>query len=391
MTDRQKLDHPFSYYDFFGYLFPGLLLAVYIYWFCSILCVGPPNPKTCDGPQSLTALTELIYKTLFQSENPNLFSSGIVLVLAVVLCYVFGHIVAAAGSIAFDRVLVNGVLEYPVTHLLKLEYSRDSISRDSYKITIQFLFLFMAAPWLFRSSDAWRDKIYFWSSICVISLIGLRMLTTLLRELFHKTKDFVKNKYPTSPPPRFYYQICKLLRSIRAFCIRPVVMLLAFPATAVMVVLRRLFRLEGFSDDFVDKYEKCFYSDFHISSKSCRTENHWLPLWTIYLKSATGAAVIRNWINLYAFARNVAAVSFLACGYANWWMWYHPKVWNEGVYFFIKLSLCVGVICTVRYWQLYFTYYSKNTIRAYYLISLMHSKEGPQQGDAEPPDKHCGS
>lgn len=370
MVDTDKLNHPFGYYDFFGYLFPGALLGAYAYWFHAITEWHPPLVFQGE-PHSLIAVVHSVERLIAIRTEQNAVSIGVVLGVLLTLFYVIGHLTAAFSSILFDRIIMLGVLRYPTEHLLGIERSgytgrsevRSRMSTASYKLTMAAVLIFLSTPLLRHYGEV--ERFYQLSFAAVCALIGTRVFTGFARESYHTTK---RRHTIFSRSNRIWRAMIALLLWLREYCVCVPLELVALPIDAIVGVLFRILHLRRFSPEFVAKYGDRYRKEFDLDYTKAGTENHWLPLLLIYQRDHYYAAVVRHWVNLYGFARNAAGVSFAACFYANWWLWGHPHLKIVGSHSFVKVTLAAGLIFSIRYWQLFYSFYTKNVLRCFVLL-----------------------
>ena len=100
--------NPFSFYDFLGYLFPGLV-AMMLLTYCVIQGVSSPIEQYF----SITTFTNMF------SENPNMkwWESTVVII---VLAYISGHVIAYLSSTSVEY-FANRIFGYPSYYLLHPE------------------------------------------------------------------------------------------------------------------------------------------------------------------------------------------------------------------------------------------------------------------------------
>ena len=114
---------PFDLYDFFGYLFPGVIFSTSILIFYNQLHPGFYN-KWFSYPTN-------------EFEIPFIVGLGFV-VAAIVVLYSLGHVIATLSHIIIDRVLIDGIEGYPINFLLDIP----RISREYSEATFKYLFAF---------------------------------------------------------------------------------------------------------------------------------------------------------------------------------------------------------------------------------------------------------
>ena len=104
----KTLQSPFTLYDFFGYLFPGITFGL----------LSLPCPHFRD-------ICSSFYSSLsFMGHNSNILFFGAVII---VTGYIAGHVVAALSSLLLERFIVEKFLKYPANNLFFREPSKKPI------------------------------------------------------------------------------------------------------------------------------------------------------------------------------------------------------------------------------------------------------------------------
>lgn len=115
IKDIKRVDIPFTLYDFFGYLLPGLTFGALsflsfdlpkMFGYTSDMLLGtkPTTPSLL-----LFAIIKLFDKSPF-----------FISVLAIVISYVLGHIISSLSSLLFERFIVRGLISYPADNMFQL-------------------------------------------------------------------------------------------------------------------------------------------------------------------------------------------------------------------------------------------------------------------------------
>lgn len=91
---------PFSFFDFFGYLFPGFIFTISIIW---LLIPNDPMTKIINF---FNLTKDFMYLSLFAT---------------FIIIYGIGHIVSSFGSYLFEGMLIGKWLGYPSKNLFKDE------------------------------------------------------------------------------------------------------------------------------------------------------------------------------------------------------------------------------------------------------------------------------
>lgn len=120
ISQFRKVKIPFTLYDLFGYLLPGITFgSLFIFSY--------------DAPKAFDLIKENIADSSFRQDHTYLLndlsellhqSPFLISVLGLLLAYIVGHILAAFSSYFLERVLVQTWLRYPTENMFKLRPNR---------------------------------------------------------------------------------------------------------------------------------------------------------------------------------------------------------------------------------------------------------------------------
>lgn len=122
---------PFDLYDFFGYLFPGILFAASMFLFMSQFNFQDVEP---------------LKSTLTAFIDPPFIMSVAIVACGIVVLYVLGHFVATISHIIIDRVLIDGIEGYPINFLLNIPRVTRGYSESTYKYLFALYNLLLILP-----------------------------------------------------------------------------------------------------------------------------------------------------------------------------------------------------------------------------------------------------
>jgi hypothetical protein len=117
IKDIKRVEVPFTLYDFFGYLLPGLTFGALTFLSFdlpkaveharhTILGIGP-KPTFSFLLSDIVGIIDL--------------SPFFISVLIIVIAYILGHIIASLSSLLFERVVVLNWLSYPAENMFPLK------------------------------------------------------------------------------------------------------------------------------------------------------------------------------------------------------------------------------------------------------------------------------
>jgi len=167
---KQWWQLPFDLYDFFGYLFPGVVFVL------SLGTLVTRTPGVDSAPALIRSVTAVI-------QSPLQWWGGLLIILAaIVVLYSVGHVIASVSAIVLDRIFLTGVFGHPYKRLLRLNDPVDKVGRACY----EYLFLF-ATIWLIcvliggALSPSPRETAVFAGLCVLVSLPKLRRPNRLLK------------------------------------------------------------------------------------------------------------------------------------------------------------------------------------------------------------------
>jgi hypothetical protein len=328
---KQVFNIPFDMYDFFGYLFPGIILIIYSLVFILI-----------------TGLHEnfISYNNILNTfSNLPWYIGFFVFLSRIIFVYVLGHAVGALGSIVFDRVLMSGMFGYPVITLLKLGNYKREYSEAIYRYLFFFYHLLVMLILLIR----FNEKFYYISLFVVFIIVSL----SILRIFIKWYKQFSDNEKIISIANNDIFK--KIFLWVNNNILIP-----------IEIVLKSLLRIDrSFPDDFIKQYNTIFKKSFNIDPKNIESENYWLSYFRAAAFNPHYASLIRTWLHLYGFSRNIATASYLTVTLSMIYVLLSPYHNTFALSVFIIITTIFGLLFFIRYWVLYHGYYTKSIIRAF--------------------------
>lgn len=354
-TQNTKI--PFSLYDFFGYIFPGSYLGLMI-----ILVSNSSDSRLF---YLIRKSVDLVYQS--SSVLSNILSASLLLVIA----YSLGHIIATISHIGIDRLLVSGVLGYPIQRLLKLPVPKDhyQIKRStSIYLFVSVLFILVRPVVHYHAGT----ELPLDSRNCpdLFAICNPRYYTRFF--ILFSALVFIKLIHAFLVSAPYYLQPGKY---VQRYCfLRFLVQLYTFPSRFLFIpllhVLETLFGTERrLPKSLVDSFSKSFKAKFGLESKEVGTENYWLSFFHTNATDPNATRLLFNWLHIYGFARNMGA----ACCFILVYILYRMHRMEEGDYLLIlvvyALNFYLMIFFVVRYWMIYSTYFSKSILRGFYVNS----------------------
>lgn len=322
---------PFTLYDFFGYLFPGMILGGGIILYYNSIII---NSQFYNN-------FKIMYK-----DFSGLFSV-MTLLLGLVVVYVIGHFVATISHITIDRIVVGTILRYPYSTLLKISEKERKIVWPMHKLILVLLM----SIWVLSIITIFIPKLQLFVVFFIYALLFilvLRIIFMLIKAAFPSIKKYEPN---TSV---WWYKLfigwhSKLIDSI---IINPIRQFLSID--------------KCFDVELASNIKKEIQDRFFVNCNNIESDNFWLPCLDI-LKNPIYDRMINNWLHLYGLSRNLCMSFFLLSAFAilNHYLIKFRVSNFEQV--FIFLTIIGAAVFGVRYVMLYYTYYSKNVFRFFYI------------------------
>lgn len=352
MPDETK-SWPFSSYDFFGYLMPGLMFSLSLSgWLIYAEYITIPKN-----------LTDVLSKI-------GIGNSLLLMFIAFTLSYFIGHLIGAISHLLYDRVMIRNIIGYPFQKILKTNYEPDDDTRVSYiKILICF-FLLLTIPGFFELAICLCNSVTFaWNGFTcsfVERAVFIVMMMYLTKMFFSKIIAMNKNKERSTKTTkkRKNGPSKKIALFVKNYVLKPIQKLTATDT--------------GVEESIVQSFKENMQKMHGIDTDTNSSDIFWLA--SIDLMQNEGVcSKLTNWLNLYGCLRNYSC-SFLLLAIiivSNHWykiIWLHQVTDLRGSRILLA-SLIISGILFLRYWIIYYSYYSKYLIRAYACMDVESEKK----------------
>jgi len=332
MEQKSNFQIPFDFYDFFGYLFPGTIMSIYLLIFFSYAF---PTMN----------LSNLL--TIFSIDKEPIVSGLLKTFAIIVLIYVIGHFIATISSIIIDKILISGISGYPILFLLDLKKE----SRPFIAATYKYLFLFMNLT-IVCSFFAINPWIFVVLIFLILVLIGIRIIIEISRQSNWKMLESVKRQNWI----RYYIAPMKWIDIV------------AKSANAAVGGDRK------FPAQFIEKYKEIFNKKYQLDCKNLGSENYWLSYFITVRNDPSSLALFRTWLHLYGFARNLSAASFIMSFLITAIIIIYQPLYLKPARLQLSITYLIAWVFLARYWILYRSYYTKSIIRAFVAMNSVENK-----------------
>lgn len=323
---------PFDLYDVFGYIIPGLVFLLLNYLVIDVFIEEFPLKS-----EFLYRLHDIGYRELIEiKESVPWWLELTLLISTICMIYISGHIIASISSLIIDKYLVKKIAGYPSQRLFNLTH-RNNFGKGFYKLLFFIINLYLIRLMFFANPDKLELQILFLFSI---SLIGFKIFLTNF-----KTKN------------GNFHRLREQSGSI-----------MGAPFNALVhFIVRSLGLNEAFSSEFIEEYKKKFERVFKLSFETAGTNVYWLSYCYVLEKNEHMRDVIRHFIRLYGFTRNLGTALFLVF-ILTLIIKLNGTIHHYRLNMIAIISIASLVILTIRYYYLYYNYYSKFIFRAFYYL-----------------------
>lgn len=323
---------PFTLYDFFGYLFPGMvLIGGIVLYFNAIILESHMYENLKSMYADFTGLFTIVVAL-----------SGLVLV------YVLGHFIATISHITIDRIIVGTILKYPYLTLLGIEEKGRPIAWPMHKL---ILFL-MIAVWLLAIAALFFPRLepaLVWGIIAIMVTLFVRAVLVVIKGAF---PEAIKGYEPKTAKWPYMWFIGWHSALLEGILINPVRQLLSID--------------RGFSAELATCIKERISKRFGVNCEEIETCNFWLPCLQI-MKNPECSRMTNNWLQLYGLNRNLCMVFVILSAFSiiNHYLLNYNVSPSEKL--FMVITIIAAVVFGIRYIMLYYTYYSKNVFRFFYI------------------------
>ena len=325
---------PFNTYDFFGYLLPGTLFSL------GVLVVFNDKIKSwVDGYNSLgISIPFTVVLTM-------LMAAGL---------YFIGQIIGCIGHIIYDRMVVRNILGYPFYRILGLNQNVELSSMLISYVLIMCGFIGILIPVFVRLVHFFFNvnEVVFFSyfAVILIFLIIFILLFAFSAKIVQDGSSIKK---------------CDL-KGVRKFFERITEMFLKVTATNVGVN-------EAVQNKFMMKLKKRTGLRKNHFCKEYGSDIYWVTYIDLMkAKDPCHQGKISNWLDMYGCLRNYSCAFLLLATIESIRIYASLFCECSEGFVFEDYAVLVGFLFLsfllfVRYWIMYYSYYSKYIIRAYAL------------------------
>ena len=336
MSEESK-SWPFSSYDFFGYLMPGLIFSLSLFaWLIYAKYI------------------ELGEKSIETFKSLGMGNSAIILFIVMTVSYFAGHLIGAISHLLYDRIIIRNIIGYPFQRLLDTSHTPDDRTRSSYIVMMILLFLFLIIPGFVELLIKVRESVQFAPEFYLrkdmvgpiiekILFAGIIFWSIIL--FASRIKEMNKKNVPDKNT---------FISIVKNYILKPIRKL-----TATDTLLEK---------EIITSFKNQMYKCHHLDADTNSSDIFWLASIDLQKNKKIDSRLM-NWLNLYGCLRNYSCAFFLlafiiVCSHWYKILWLHQVTDLRGSRILLA-ALVVSGILFLRYWIIYYSYYSKYIIRAY--------------------------
>jgi hypothetical protein len=350
---------PFNSYDVFGYIIPGLsfIVACFLFdqWVTEYLYFN-------HAP--IHSIISNFYKSNQDGFN---FDSIVFFLVALLMIYVIGHVVATISSFYIDRLLIRKGYQYPLHSLLKGFTKEDELPRRNKTIRSNFIISVMSILLIFGLGvlNLYSHLAVKQPEGIIYHIVFLVLMILFVSSLVASFSTVWVTIFKWSSPRNFFSSIYS-----------------RFSKGIADVVGSS----EQLDELVLSEYKDFLKNRLNINPLSTTSDIYWLSYMYLMRTSHSSISMAVNWLHLYSFARNLSTAFFLAFCYTTFSISinsheYAQSFQSIGTFnFFIAISIpalfCfLGFLFLVRFYYLYYSYYTKFIIRACAFLHTQKKKE----------------
>lgn len=328
---------PFTTFDIFSNIVPAVIFVV------GVLCLSNYSPSITNNIKEMTQIFQREPIATLTKDLPKGFTYAFIGLAVSALLFSIGHLLMAAGTLCIDRILIGRGIGYPYVLLFKLPIDNKSwtyLTKRFYLAIFSLIFIYSFILIWFPYGWLFEFFLAHLSYVIIIKLI-----------ISYKASNVSEIK-------EWRFRILKLINYI------------AFPVYVVETLLnfmRTTLRMRPFDDEFINKFKEIFKVKFLLDidkMSDIDSSLFWLPYVYIHENNPASSQTLTFVRTLYYFSRHLCIAFYLLSVYCI--LAQSPDNVNGDLSKLGASCFVFSLIFFVHYYNIYFTYYSKQTFRAFY-------------------------
>ena len=378
----------FNPYDIMGYFIPGAVFLIGIVFHTVWFQIETPYAFLHHALPGLTInekvdmhkegtnqndkklLDETLKKLLIDNENRSLYYYLLPIFLFSLAAYLCGHIIASFSAAFIDKLWMERVFGYPyerlfkgIAHISFLERRKRLFYRGA------TAFFVIAVLYLAISSPFKLIELCWFIPFLLVLTIKIVLFNVLMQKDIQDPYDIRGTCYRQR---RFVDWIW--LHVKKPYDWLNIFFNLLFVHAIIKGLLSAFRMLKPFHPKFRELFAKKFNTKFglDIDKDEIDTDVFWLTYSYVINNSPASARLLQQWLRLYAFARNLSMTFIMLLFYGmiinNVNNICHKE--NSSYLLWCFITALFAVLFGLRYYYLYYNYFSKYVFRTFLSIVL---------------------
>jgi len=364
----KSLNLPFTTYDFLGYLAPGfaLLTSIAAYEINYVRLAQ----KYSAVPEMRRPLSTIF--SLIKPEKEDWMMAAALILCAVGVAYILGHVISSVSSFFLDRILLNRGYGYPYENLLdlpKTDFRREYITKPYYRAAYLYFNIGLLGCYISTIYLERIDAVVVLFAVLIplfflffYMIIILKYKYCLSRRRNKKDKK-LSEKFLTAAPLWGLCNDCHLFSSLS----RP------FDWGAEKMS-HFLHTREPLNQTSIATIKERLQERNLIEEGTYDTNYFWMPYFTVLEHNERLSPYITNWLRLYSFNRNLSASFYIVYIYGmiqiSTIVGELPQMsaFDASVLYGLPVFfLALSAVSLLRYYYLFVCYYTKSVYRIFLL------------------------
>lgn len=364
MMDEKALKMPFSTFDFFGYLIPGIILLLGLYIHDRVLLSG-------------TGLFLRLWGAMVSQpkEILNVYIFPLFMFVGIIVSYIMGHVVSAFSSSLMDRMIIDRVNLYPYALLLKDLFTlepKELFKRRCGKIVL--LVLMVAGTLVVL-----RGPSTLLFCVAGILVILLWVFKEVINNRFKHTEmtPLISMDATAKGRLRWLNRLCWKMRVMRTipFLLNEVTVVCEKICRSTFGLVLSSLRIgHPFPKPFQELFKKKFEKVYGIDPNGLQTNVFWLAGTYIVHHLPSNAALAQRAYNYFTLMRNLSMTCFLLLWYGVIMHFSSAGVTAAAAvgakmcgryYSWILVTAVFTSVFGLRYYNTYYNHYTKIVLRAF--------------------------
>jgi len=296
-----------------------------------------------------------------------------------VIAYFLGQLIGAISHILYDRIIIRNIIGYPIQYMLLRQYKPNVIIRATYLLALATISLLIVLPgffelyfrllhtsyyqglmnWIFPCHSLLDNNIWGYLLLEIAKFSFWSMLFFLLLIIMSRRARLFLRKRDNKVLQKIFNWVVKCSRllgtRIEDDLLRP---LRKITATNLKI-----------DPEIARRFTLYMWKKNKLRVRRDSSDAYWMA--DVDLShDEIASSKLMNWLNLYDYLRNYSCCFFLLSIIIACYHWFY-QIFGADQIASLKgsrilfISITISAILFLRYWIIYYSYYSKYLVRAY--------------------------